>query len=482
MKKIASLLLMVVLLATKLTVFSVPASAAKSYCNVAYCNALQSAIDKAKSGDELYVTVKAEKGWDCLNLTDPININKSLKIYFEIDAHAESSIKLKCSDSRAFIVTADDVELHFGDNLTVYGNLSMSGEAFYVTGDNCLIDGASIEHCGGSEEDGGAIYVDGEYCTIQNCFFGVCHGNDGGAIYVNKDDCHVIDCTFQNTEAYHDGGAIYLSAGSDDFRAVNCTFNKCIHHSSGKRGHYIEGDGNDSKIFNCSPHWGETSYYCDCSFESVDPLGSSHLHRAEPEEGFYIIHSALDPDYCLDIKGGRSATGNSANLYLYNIENAQGNIFEIKKDGDAYKIIAAHSGLVLDIEGNSNAEGKNIYQYEDWNGANQRWYFEGAPGGGDHYYIHSKIDTWMDASGCVGGIMPANETNVQSWSYTGALNQVWVLEKVNYNLTASTLSEGNIWIIIAVAVVVIAGVATLVIVKKKTKPALADGTDNTDEE
>ena len=48
--------------------------------------------------------------------------------------------------------------------------------------------------------------------------------------------------------------------------------------------------------------------------------------------------------------------------------------------------------------------------------------------------------------------------------------------------TATVLSEGNIWIIAIVAVVVIAGIAALVIVKKKTKPALASGTDNTDEE
>ena len=46
---------------------------------------------------------------------------------------------------------------------------------------------------------------------------------------------------------------------------------------------------------------------------------------------------------------------------------------------------------------------------------------------------------------------------------------------------SSTLSEGNVWIIIAVAVVAIGGVATLVIVKKKKKPALASG-ENKDEE
>ena len=48
---------------------------------------------------------------------------------------------------------------------------------------------------------------------------------------------------------------------------------------------------------------------------------------------------------------------------------------------------------------------------------------------------------------------------------------------------STVLSEGNIWIIVAVAVVVVAGVVVLVIVKKKKKkPALASGTENTDEE
>ena len=37
--------------------------------------------------------------------------------------------------------------------------------------------------------------------------------------------------------------------------------------------------------------------------------------------------------------------------------------------------------------------------------------------------------------------------------------------------SGSTISKGNVWIIIAVAVVVIAGIAALVIVKKKKKPA-----------
>ena len=45
----------------------------------------------------------------------------------------------------------------------------------------------------------------------------------------------------------------------------------------------------------------------------------------------------------------------------------------------------------------------------------------------------------------------------------------------------SVLSEGNLWIIIAVAVLAIGGVATLLIVKKKKKPIAANGA-STDEE
>ena len=47
--------------------------------------------------------------------------------------------------------------------------------------------------------------------------------------------------------------------------------------------------------------------------------------------------------------------------------------------------------------------------------------------------------------------------------------------------TASTLSEGTPWIVLAVAVLAVCGVAALVITKKK-KPAPASGTENTDEE
>lgn len=81
-----------------------------------------------------------------------------------------------------------------------------------------------------------------------------------------------------------------------------------------------------------------------------------------------------------------------------------------------------------------------------------------------------------------------DETDPMKYTFTMPCSNVTVkaefeeiLNESEPTLTATVFSEGNIWIIIAVAVVVIAGIATLVIVKKKTKTALVSG-ENKDEE
>ncbi len=72
-------------------------------------------------------------------------------------------------------------------------------------------------------------------------------------------------------------------------------------------------------------------------------------------------------------------------------------------------------------------------------------------------------------------------TDINAWLGVGGAGYVEPTETATESAEGSTLSEGNIWIIAIIAVVVIAGIATLVIVKKKKKPALAGG-ENTDEE
>ncbi len=76
-----------------------------------------------------------------------------------------------------------------------------------------------------------------------------------------------------------------------------------------------------------------------------------------------------------------------------------------------------------------------------------------------------------------------DETDPMKYTFTMPCSNVTVkaeFEKITDETeTGSTLSDGNLWIIAAVAVIALGGVATLVIIKKKT--ALAGG-NNTDEE
>ena len=50
------------------------------------------------------------------------------------------------------------------------------------------------------------------------------------------------------------------------------------------------------------------------------------------------------------------------------------------------------------------------------------------------------------------------------------------------DVKGSALSDGDLWIIVAVTVVVLGGVATLVTIKRKKRPAPASNAENKDEE
>ena len=191
------------------------------------------------------------------------------------------------------------------------------------------------------------------------------------------------------------------------------------------------------------------------------------------KDGYYIIRSAVDPNYCLDVAGGAKAKSEGDNVRLWPASTSTAKIFRIAKDGKGYKIEAAHSGMVLDIAGyDTSNDGVNIYQWTDYGTDNQRWTFEKA-NAKNSYYIHtvkSGNAGWMDAEGCVGGATPDSEgkTNVYSWSYTGNPNQMWILEKVDYKPSGFTVSEGNVWII-GIGAAAIFGIGGYFIKKKKDK-------------
>ena len=101
---------------------------------------------------------------------------------------------------------------------------------------------------------------------------------------------------------------------------------------------------------------------------------------------------------------------------------------------DVYNIVARHSGKALDVEGYSQEDGANVFQWSLHGGQNQRWTL--IPAEENYYYIVAEhSDKVLD----VAGISPKNGANVFQWSLLGGTNQQWKL----------VLSEGEYYHIIA---------------------------------
>ena len=89
-----------------------------------------------------------------------------------------------------------------------------------------------------------------------------------------------------------------------------------------------------------------------------------------------------------------------------------------------YRIVAKHSGKVLDVAGYSKTRSGNIHQWT-WHGdKNQIWNVRHDASG--NYEIQSQhSDMFLDLAG---GRL-SNSTNIQQWPYVeGNLNQKWILE------------------------------------------------------
>lgn len=189
------------------------------------------------------------------------------------------------------------------------------------------------------------------------------------------------------------------------------------------------------------------------------------IYANDIAEGDYIIYTALDDGMSLDIFGGLNAKNAGDNLHVW--RNGAAKVFTLTKDMNtgSYIIKAKHSGLVLDVAGGSKENGANIQQWGN-NGTNaQRWIFEPAENG--YYYIRCIGGQYMDVADMVGNLKPSDGVNVHSWKFTGAKNQQFRLVKVPSDFTASVLSGGDLWIVIAIAVLAGGGIAVLTVYKKK---------------
>lgn len=154
----------------------------------------------------------------------------------------------------------------------------------------------------------------------------------------------------------------------------------------------------------------------------------SQKSKVNVAEGNYILQSACGGKV-LDVSG--SGTENGTNIFIYSRHNGSNQVFNVKRYGNYYMIIASHSGKAVDINGGSSACGVNVHQWEVNYSNAQLWTFEDA--GDGYYYITSVLGTRLD----VDGASSADSTNVHAWEKNTTIAQKWKLIPVSATNSSS---------------------------------------------
>ena len=159
--------------------------------------------------------------------------------------------------------------------------------------------------------------------------------------------------------------------------------------------------------------------------------------------GVYVIKSAMNHNYVLDIAGASDANGANAQLYEANGTGAQA--FALTWSNGYYAISNVSSGKYLDLENGSNQNGANVYQQGTSARDSARWSLVGNPDG-SFAFVNFASGTCMT----VASPSAENFSNVQGAVRMGATGQKWFLEKsplsaetVLYGITLESMSILN---------------------------------------
>ena len=155
------------------------------------------------------------------------------------------------------------------------------------------------------------------------------------------------------------------------------------------------------------------------------------------DDGTYVIKSALNENYVLDVAWASTEQGANIEMYQRNNENNQK--FNIKYLGNGYYTIAAlHSNKLLDVALGKKTPETNVWQVAD-NGADaQKWMIKDV--GDGYYYIVSKLSgLYLDV---YGGVIK-NCANVQVYTGHGGTGQKFKFEKISHNNDDNNSNNNN---------------------------------------
>ena len=156
----------------------------------------------------------------------------------------------------------------------------------------------------------------------------------------------------------------------------------------------------------------------------------------------FVLVSALNPNYALDLFSSRTVNGNNIAIYEKNGSNAQTWIFNAFKSMQeriddlatankdnvqegTYEISSAiNTGYVFDMSGSSMVNGGNLQIYQA-NGTNAQAWKIIKDNKGYLTIINANSGKVLDVTGSVA----ANLTNVQQYQSNGTMAQKWIAVK-----------------------------------------------------
>ena len=182
--------------------------------------------------------------------------------------------------------------------------------------------------------------------------------------------------------------------------------------SNGANVQLYSGNGSDAQNWNIEKFVSK--------YEKLDELANSNKNTIA--DGKYVIHTALNSSFGLDVKGGSTSNYGNIQLYLNNDSTAQA--FKVSHDAQGYITFTnVNSGKVLDVSGGIASNGRNVQQYTSNGTRSQKWIVKKS---GNGYIIVSALDSnfVLDlSSGKVNNgqniqIYSSNGSNAQKWNFT----------------------------------------------------------------
>lgn len=156
-------------------------------------------------------------------------------------------------------------------------------------------------------------------------------------------------------------------------------------------------------------------------------------------DGTYVIESAMSSNIVLDVTG--NSTANGANIETWNPNGGTNQLWVVSWDSSAkaYSIKSVRSGLYLDASGASAANGTNIIQWASNGGKNQRW---NIVKDGSGYKIVSAMNSKMVID--IEGQSTKTGANVLLWTANGGANQRFVFKSAGSGTSAASSKTGQV--------------------------------------